>query len=587
MMSAGEARRSKMRAGFGIAVVLLLFAPALSYEVLDRSIDTGGSNLGNWFGDEVLWPRVFLHAANFVLLFVALRGIGFPPGVNLGTALLFAVHPLRIEALLWPDTLALASGTLWLVPLAVYTFHLRRPSVARLAASSIAALPAIWLTTAGLALPLVLGLLATSRDGTQQDRQRHWVELGPLLAVAAVRAALVVSDASHAAALPSAVGIAQMATAHVVDLLRFCLPLELAPFRPDLVAAWWAPLAAVAIVLATGTIARLRAQLPLLAAGWLLYLATLWLSSGVALPNRATYVPHIGLVFAVAALAGALEQGRKARFVNLVLPLWIAALGALTVVHLQHWRGPDALLRHALQVHGDRAVPHLELATRREREGDTDVALAHLRAALRAEPDNAEAHRRLAQFYDRRANGAAAAYHLRAALAAAPHDARIHYALGRLHHDYGDIDAAIGYYQRALEIAADDAEAHLHLAQALRRRGRSDAVIRHATRALELNPRAAAAHAILGEVYAGSGRLDEAVRHYESATALTPNDPEIWHRLGNVRARLGALSTAVDAYRTALALDPESEAIRRHLELAAETVRATAPVDTSNFIDEP
>src|SRR5262249_52782050 len=154
-----------------------------------------------------------LHAANAALLFLALRALTAASWRSAAVALLFAVHPLRVESVAWvaerKDVLSACFGFLALVAYAVYAKapSLRRylPVVAALALSLLAKPMLVTLPC----LLLVLDWWPLGRARAPGAWRRLAAEKLPLFVLAAASAAVTY----HAQAVEGA----------VADLERFPL----------------------------------------------------------------------------------------------------------------------------------------------------------------------------------------------------------------------------------------------------------------------------------------------------------------------------------------------------------------------------
>lgn len=79
---------------------------------------------------------VALHAANAILLFLALRLMTGAVWPSAAVAALFAVHPTRVESVAWiAERKDVLSGFFWMLALLAYGWYARAPSAARYAGS--------------------------------------------------------------------------------------------------------------------------------------------------------------------------------------------------------------------------------------------------------------------------------------------------------------------------------------------------------------------------------------------------------------------------------------------------------------------
>ncbi|HUB35009.1 MAG TPA: tetratricopeptide repeat protein [Bryobacteraceae bacterium] len=123
----------------------------------------------------------------------------------------------------------------------------------------------------------------------------------------------------------------------------------------------------------------------------------------------------------------------------------------------------------------------------------------------------------------------------------------------------GGLPEAIRHFQAQLRLKSDLPEAHVNLGSALSRTpGRlADAIAEYET-ALRMNPGYAMAHADLGIALAKlPGRGAEALQHLETAEHLQPDYADAHYYRGTVLAGIpGRMPEAIDEYQTALRLKP-------------------------------
>jgi tetratricopeptide (TPR) repeat protein len=155
--------------------------------------------------------------------------------------------------------------------------------------------------------------------------------------------------------------------------------------------------------------------------------------------------------------------------------------------------------------------------------------------------------------------------HYRMALEIKPDDVKAHNNLGSALAGRGQIDEAIAHYHKALQINPDDAETHNNLALVLAARGQTDEAIAHYRRALELKPVFAEAHYNLGLALAARGRVDEAIAHYQKALKIKPDYVKAHNNLATALAGRGQVDEAIDHYRKALVIKPDD--VKVHINL--------------------
>ncbi|MBN1675285.1 MAG: tetratricopeptide repeat protein [Kiritimatiellae bacterium] len=131
--------------------------------------------------------------------------------------------------------------------------------------------------------------------------------------------------------------------------------------------------------------------------------------------------------------------------------------------------------------------------------------------------------------------------------------------------DAGDLDKAVAQYSKALSLRPGYAEAHDNLGIALGRRGELTQAMRHFSEAIRINPSFAEAYHNLGVAAMNAGDSELAVAAYRHALALRPAYAEVHYNLANVLAGTGATAEAVRHYSEAIRAKPDYAAAHGNL----------------------
>lgn len=509
------------------------------------------------------WGNLLLHAAGAVLLFLVLRRVlrGAGGGTDsraewaaLAGALLWALHPLRVEVVAW------ASGRLYLQALALLLAatlaYLRAQDAPaergrpwRLAALA-AYLASLLTYPVGLAYPVVLialDVVVLRRLGPavggwwSSPARRVWREKVPFALVACAVLAISLLARWRAAGLwepvPSleevGLGTRLMRAFYLWGYFVWkpLVPFGLAPVYTTLV--WFDPrsvafvLSAAGVTLATALLWWRRQAWP--GAWWLwlchlvLLVPVLGLTERVHYPSdRYGYLP--GMLGAV-AVAWALRQLRPVVAVAGALPV-LTALAALSIAQIGIWRDSESLFRHLLHVVEDRRYRDdlaFRLAEVLRLAGRGEEAAEWYRESLAAGPAGARApsaQAALARWAAGRGELAEARVRYERALALRPWDVELYLEAGRVLLGVGATPEAVRLLEAGVAVLPERGALRHELARALMQAGDFGRAVREAEQAVRLLPRVAATHRLLGAALQGVGRRDESAAALALAAAL-------------------------------------------------------------------
>ena len=529
--------------------------------------------------DYLLWgmnpagyhlTSLLLHAANAVAFFFVVRRIltlalpspserGHALAVSAGfAALVFAIHPLRVESVAWAtERRDVLSGLLYLLTILIYLRACERGARGRgwywlsvalfvcalLSKSMVVNLPVVL---------LILDVYPLRRLGGasgwwSEPARRVYVEKIPFVLLAAAASAIaVIAQLSTRATVPlahlSVPGrLAVSAYGLSFYLWKMVVPVNLSPLYElprALSLGATAFLLSYGLVLAiTAIVLALRRRVPGLPAAWLAYVVILLPVLGIfqsgpqIAADRYTYLAGLG--WAILAGAGLLSCWRTSRSwktgIQTTLPIagvalcLVVGLGVLTWNQAQVWRDTERLWTHALSIDHNASIARYNLGNVLYEQGKLTEAIEHYQRALRIQPDYARAHGNWGV------------------------------ALAR----QGKPAEAIEHYREALAIQPDYADAHYNWGNALARQGKPAEAIEHYREALKIKPHFADAFNGWGAALARQGKLAEAIEHYQQALRIQPDHAEAQHNWGVALARQGKPAEAVEHYKQALRIKPD------------------------------
>jgi len=548
--------------------------------------------------------NILLHSANAVLFyFLASRvlAIASPPSdtvlLKLAAglaALLFAIHPLRVESVAWAtERRDVLSGLFLLLTVLSYVKAVGAETSSRggrrwLAASWVLYGLSLLAKASGMTLPLVLLVLDVyplRRLGGGAGKwfgaaaRRVWLEKLPFFIAAAAAAGVALTAQQRAGALVSA------ETHHLVGrmiqglygitfyMMKTLLPTNLAPLYEiptDLHLFDWRVIsAAVVFVLFSLGFFLARRRWPAVLAAWLVYLLLLAPVLGVAqagiqlVADRYSYLSC--MVWAILAAALALRISRRspegapspaATALFIAIPLFVlVGLGSLTWRQTKIWYDSETLWNHALAA-SPSSMAHFHVGRFAAQSGDLAEAEKHLRRAVAINPTNDVMQSNLALVLARQGNLVEATGHFYRALEINPSDPATLNNLAITLAQQGKLDEAVQQFQRALEIRPDDVSGHTNLANVMLARGDFDGATEHLRRAIEIDPADAENQNTLAIVLAKRGNFTEAARYLRRVVELKPGDAAATNNLAITLAKQGQLGEAAQRFEEALRIEP-------------------------------
>ncbi len=547
---------------------------------------------------------LLFHAANAILFyFVALRLLLLTMAspeetVQLShraaagfAALLFSLHPLRVEAVAWASARNdLVSAFFFLATLLLYlkAASVSEPDSAQrrwMGAAVMAYALSLLAKGSGMALPAILVILdiyplrrlgGEPRKWFEPSVRRIWWEKLPFVLLGLSAGALAIISKYEELQLwgLERYGVrAKIALAMyglVLYLWKAVFPLRLSPFyelpqQIDFLDASFL-LCGLTVLIITMLLLHFRKRWPAGLALWMSYAALIFPVAGILQfspqlgADRYSYLSNLG--WATLAGAGVLycrnlwANGRilprTFTIAKCLAVILLSGIAALTWKQVQVWHDTEALWKHALTVSGESSMAHHGLANAFLRLGEVDKAIDHYRKALEINPNSSDSYTNLANALAMRGEYDEAIKHYRKAMEIDPADSNIPFNLGSALELKGNFKEAVQYYEKALNINPTHPEAHFKLANSLVRQERFKEAIDHYQQALQLKSDLVEAHNNLGRVLAAQGQLDQAMEHFREALRVQPDFTAAHESLAQALAEQGKRDEAIQEYNEAL-----------------------------------
>ena len=556
---------------------------------------------------------VILHVINAGLVYVlALQLLGatgqLEPRQPLATAgrfgaaaaaLLFALHPLRVESVAWvTERRDVLSGFFFLLSALAYVRAVvldrsGRSSILWLALSVASFAASLASKAAAMALPAallvidiwLLGRLEPNENGRTRSLKSLVLEKVPFAVLALGAALLAAKGQQLNTVFASAFGESvPVRVAHGFYGLWFVVWKTIAPF--SLSNLYEVPFRANALdprhLAAVGGIVGItaatfftRTRWPAIFAAWACYVVLLLPASGIAHPggeivaDRYSYIPCIA--FALLAGGGVVfvrrmtVDGRVAAIAR-ALPYAaitvLALLALMTIRQIPVWHDSVALWQNAFDRH----------PLERLRQAGAQPAAIQAYEATLATLGPLASHRVICLQFGQAlrvvGRSADAARVLASGAASSPWDAEVRNSWGAALLELGQVDEAAAVLEEAVRLDPKHRDAAFNFAVARASQGRTSDAMTAYNRAIANDPENAVAHYNLGVLLADANRLPEAAAEYQSAIRLKPDYGEAYNNLGVALGRQGRTNEAIEAFRRALTLNPANASARQNLNRA-------------------
>jgi len=496
-------------------------------------LNAGGHHLTN----------VLLHTAAVILLFEFLRTTTAAPWASAAAAVIFAVHPLRVESVAWiAERKDVLSGFFFMLTLLAYAKYASDRTWWRMTVVAICLSLGLMSKPMLVTTPLVLLLLDYWPLNRTESFARLVLEKIPLFLLSAVSSIATMTAQRLAIGttenLPLTWRITNAIVSYFTYLRQIAWPHDLIPFYPH--PEGTVPLTEVIVLSSlllavTVAVAMLRRRYPYIFVGWFWYLITLLPVIGIVQvglqghADRYTYLPAIGIVIAVVWTVRNLTAAWQSRSFILA-PIAVAvvfALAVLSYAQTKHWHDTESLWTYTLNISPDNDVAHAGLAGIQLERGDLEIAVSHYRRALELRDGNSAAHYGLALALARQRKFDEAIAHWEKSLEIQPDNNAARNYLGTAYASIGRDREAVAQWEQTLAYDPENGDAANNSAWLLATS--QNAELRDPAKAVELAKRAAnlpggsnpIVYRTLAAALAENGQFDDAIRAAERAQELS------------------------------------------------------------------
>jgi len=351
------------------------------------------------------------------------------------------------------------------------------------------------------------------------------------------------------------------------------IPYELRSSNP------WVYLSPVAVILITAALVRLRRSYPALLAVWLSYVVMLLPVSGLfqsgiqIAADRYSYLPTLGFFvligsgfgFLSRSAAGKTIAGNRAKAAVLLFVAVLAATVYQTRNYMEHWRNSESFWSLEKEYYPYEPRVYLNMGEYFQKTHRVDDAIRLYREAIRLHPDFVLVYKKLGYVYNNMGRYSDAVNAYSNAVRYDPEDEESFYNIGVIYFKLNKISEAVSAGYKAVELKPENPAAHLSLGVYLNASGRAEEAMASFRRAIQLRPDYAEAHNNLAGVLASTGDATHAEESYQKAIRIKPDYAAAYRNLGIFYMGLHRDHAAAEALQKAVGLGQTEPAVRNSL----------------------
>lgn len=489
--------------------------------------------------------NLILHVLNCLLIFWLLILLTKSVWASLFAALLFAVHPLRVESVAWvSERKDVLYSFFYLGSVITYLYRREKNRRGFFILSILLALLSVLAKSMAVTIPLALILI----DFLERRRFNRsvWIEKIPYFAISAVFLVIAIFSQSAAGAMSEETSFSFFQNAVLAAysltfyLFKTVLPVKLSGVYPlpqalgqAINAATLLSLAVVAGIAALLFMYGRRSRAVLFGCGF--FIGTLLpviqiVPAGQVIAERYTYVASFGIFYLVAVFldraAGLRDlttvSRRDRRFWSVACGAVIIILSVLTWSRTQVWHDSITLWSNVISHYTRIPLAYNNRGLAHHARGNHRPALSDFDEAIRLDPEYVLA-------YNNR---------------------------GLARHALGDVAGAIEDYGKALQFDPRSARVYNNRGLAYYSKAKYDSARTDFDEAIRLDPALAKAYNNRGLVYFMMGKYDQAIIDYDQALQADPDYLKVYNNRALAYHSKGAYDQAIADYDQLVARNP-------------------------------
>lgn len=518
--------------------------------------------------------NLILHIISALLVSWLLYLLSKKSWIAIVGGLLFAVHPLNVEAVAWAsarkDTL---STVFFFASIIAYVYH-RYGDRKKLfyALSLVAFLCGLMSKVMVLTLPFVLILI-----DIYQQRTWSWnmiLEKIPYVALSAIFGVVAIVGKQTAVSQTSLVDTVLMGCKSTVFYLqKLVWPTELVVIYPYINPVsiqspdFYIPAIIVAVLIVIALACWKKSRV--VTFGIAFYLLTLIptflnFSKGGEFyfaSDRYAYVPQVGLILLTLTLIDRfiIQRKRNKHVMTMTYAasgIIIAILGVLAYAQSLTWKNSETLFVQTLKHYPDAVAARINLGLIYRESGYPEKAMPLFEEALKLRPYNALVVTNIGATLDKQGKTEEAIAQYMKAMRLEPKQPDAYFALGMVYERQGSLDQAFALYEKVREMSPKYVGVYNNLGSVYVQRNNFEKAAEMYRTAIDIDPFYADAHFNLAYVSEKLGQPEIAAQEYETTLELEGEKLEILQTLTGIYASQNKTAETVRTVKRMLAVDP-------------------------------
>jgi len=490
-------------------------------------------------------------------------------------AALFAIHPMRVESVIWAAERKDVLYTLfYLLALISYIFYLTKPDHRKRNYSYALILFLFSILSKGQAVVLPLTFILADYWYQKKITLKSLYDKIPFFILSVIFG--IISIFAQSSSLTSQRLISHSLFERFLFagynipayLYKLIFPYNLACFYGYPPSSQMYKIftgALIAIILLTFVFIRFRKNRTILF-GTLFFLFTIFIViqlmpiGNAIIADRYTYIPYIGLFFIIGMLAEKifLNKSKKISLAGYLIIIQLVVFVIFTFFQSQTWKNSETLFLHVIKINPEEGIAYNNLAVQYLDEKKYDSAIDALQKALKyreASPEFYRSYHNLGKAYSETGKQAIAIQYYDSAISIVPAYSDAIFGRGLTYTDMGKYDNAIADFTTILtRINPRDAESYYSRAIVYNKKNLPDSAIADYTKAIEVKPDYGGAYTNRGNVYFNHGNNDEAIANYIQALRFNPGDGAVYLNRSFAYFRKNNYTSALEDAGKAMAL---------------------------------